>query len=324
MKSFSRFIVEKDNKELTITWGRCNPPTVGHGLLFDVVSSIATGRNYRIYVSQTQDSKKNPLDYETKIKYIRKMFPSHARNVILDRSVKTIFDLLTLLYNEGYSTINFIAGSDRVPEYKTLLYRYNNVKGKHGYYNFDSINVISAGKRDPDSEGVSGMSASKLRKAVSDNDFYTFIQGMPVGFDNEEKLFNDLRKAMGIKESFVPKKHVQFEPVSEKREEFVRGKLFSKGDSVIVIESNEKAKIHSLGPNYVIIEHSDGTHSKQWIHALEKEETEVDRLKDRAKREKDALERKHERDIEAAKERDERNKNRNESIKKILKNAKTI
>lgn len=331
LKSFSQYVTEQSDKEITVAWGRANPPTVDHGLLFDKVASIATGKNYRIYVSQSQDPKRNPLDYETKVKYLRKMFPRHARNIILDRSVRTFFDLLSLLYNEGYTSINFVAGSDRVPEYDKLLHKYNGVSGRHGYYNFDEINVVSAGERDPDSEGVAGMSASKLREAAKNNDFQAFSAGMPSGFKQSRQLFSDIRKAMGLNESQSFRKHIQFKPISEKREDFISGSLFNVGDDVIIIESEEHGKIHSLGANYVIVEKENGKKSRQWIDAVEtvsknskrvsKEETEVDRAKDRAEREKEALKQRQERDIERAKERDKEREPTDEALRNVLKNA---
>lgn len=331
LKSFSQYLTEQGDKEVTVAWGRTNPPTVGHGLLFDKVASIATGKNYRIYVSQSQDPKRNPLDYETKVKYLRKMFPRHARNILLDRSVRTFFDLLSLLYNEGHTSINFVAGSDRVPEYEKLLYKYNGVSGKHGYYNFDKINVVSAGERDPDSEGVAGMSASKLREAAKNNDFQAFSVGMPRDFKQSRQLFSDLRKAMGLNESYSFRKHIQFKPISEKREDFIAGKLFNVGDDVIITESQERGKIDFLGSNYIIVEKENGKKSRQWIDAVEtvrenpkkisKEETEVSRAKDRAEREKEALKRRQERDIERAKERDKEREVTDEALKNVLKNA---
>jgi len=88
-KSFTQYITEA-KKEITFTFGRLNPPTVGHGKLLDSVARVASGGLYRVYVSQSQDRKKNPLDYRTKVKYIRKMFPKHARSVIMDKDIKRI------------------------------------------------------------------------------------------------------------------------------------------------------------------------------------------------------------------------------------------
>ena len=306
IKSFSQYIVES-NKEITVAWGRTNPPTVGHEKLFDATRKVARGSDYRIYVSQSQDSKKNPLDYSSKVKYLRKMFPRHARNIMLDTSVKTFFDLLTLLYNQGYNRINFVAGSDRVPEYKALLSKYNGEKGRHGFYNFESINVVSAGERDPDGEGVAGMSASKLRDAAADNDFQKFMQGMPTGFKEAKELFNDVRKGMGLNESHSFRKHVQLEPVSEEREAYAAGELYLVGEEVLVKESNMPATIVYLGTNHVVLVNEEGQKFKKWIHQLVKlNESELEPVKARAERAKGKAAHQLERDLERAKETDER------------------
>ena len=135
------------------------------------------GRNYRIYVSKSQDRKKNPLDYKQKIKYLKKIFPTHASH-IADTPARTAIDVAVDVYDEGFTELIMVAGSDRVGEFQKLLDEYNGVKGKrHGFYKFDSIKVISAGERDPDATGASGMSASKMRGAAADNDFDLFKTG---------------------------------------------------------------------------------------------------------------------------------------------------
>ena len=306
LKSFSQYIVES-KKEITVAWGRTNPPTVGHEKLFDATRKAASGGDYKIYVSQSQDAKKNPLDYNSKVKYLRKMFPRHARNIMLDTSVKTFFDLLTMLYNQGYNSITFVAGSDRVPEYQALLSKYNGVRGRHGFYNFENINVVSAGERDPDSEGVTGMSASKLRQAAADNDFQLFMRGMPSGFKEAKDLFNDVRKGMGLNESHSFRKHIQLESISEEREAYVAGDLFNVGEEVLVKEMNMPATILYLGTNHVVLMDENENKFKKWIHQLEKlNESEVDRVKARAEREKERTDDQLERDLERAKEIDDR------------------
>ena len=308
LKSFSQYIVES-KKEITVAWGRTNPPTVGHEKLFDAARKAAGSGEYKIYVSQSQDSKSNPLDYNSKVKYLRKMFPRHARNIVLDTSVRTFFDLLTMLYNQGYNNINFVAGSDRVPEYQALLSKYNGQRGRHGFYNFENINVVSAGERDPDGEGVSGMSASKLRKAAADNDFQLFMQGMPTGFKEAKDLFNDVRKGMGLNESHSFRRHVQLDSVSEEREAYVSGDLYVIGEEVLIKETSMPATIVYLGTNHVVLMDENNNKFKKWIHQLEKlDESEVDRIRARAERERQKQKDRKERDLERAKEVDKREK----------------
>ena len=269
-KSFTQYITEA-KKEITITFGRLNPPTVGHGKLLDSVARVASGGPYRIYVSQSQDSKKNPLDYRTKVKYIRKMFPKHARSVVMDTKIRNIFDVLTKLYEEGYNQVNMVVGSDRVSEFEKITNKYNGVKGRHGFYNFQGgVNIISAGERDPDAEGVTGMSASKLRQAAASNDLQSFMKGMPRGFDDAKDLFNDVRKGMGLNESHDFRTHIQLQSVSEDREAYVSGDLFSEGDSVVITATEEVGTISFLGANYVIVETTEGKKYRKWISDVER------------------------------------------------------
>jgi len=187
--------------------------TIGHEIVMNKAKAVG-GKNYRIYVSKSQDRKKNPLDYRQKIKYMKKIFPAHASN-IADTPARTAIDVAVQLSSEGYTDLIMIAGSDRVGEFQKLLDEYNGVSGKrHGFYKFDSIKVISAGERDPDATGASGMSASKMRGAAADNDFDLFKTGLPSKFADSKdakKLFATLKKAMGIKEYKEYKEFVEVE-----------------------------------------------------------------------------------------------------------------
>ena len=189
---------------------------------------------------------------------------------MLDRNVKNVFDAVTEIYNDGYKNVSMVVGSDRVNEFKTLLNKYNGKKGRHGLYNFSKINVISAGDRDPDADDVSGMSASKMRKLASDGDFTQFSQGLPRSVSNNEakKVYNEVRRGMGLKEQKHFQNKLIFEPVSEKREDYVKGHLFDIGDSVTFMGSDELASVTSLGSNYVIVEQNGRTYRK-WIDDVE-------------------------------------------------------
>ena len=270
IKNFKDYLVE-ETKEVYFTFGRMNPPTIGHGKVMDALKSKARGADYRVYVSQSQDAKKNPLSYSDKIKHLRKMFPSHARQVMVDKKVRTAIEALVSLYNAGYRKINMVVGEDRIREFDTLLNKYNGVKARHGFYNFENINVISAGRRDPDAEGVEGMSASKMRGFAQNNNFQDFAQGLPSKVNNKDarKLFNDVRKGMGLKEETSFKRHIELPVVSETREQFVKGDLFELGDSVVIKESEEIGIVSVLGANYVIVEMSDGKKMRKWLDAVE-------------------------------------------------------
>ena len=269
INSFSKFLVEEE-KQVFFTFGRMNPPTIGHEKLLDKLAQSSRGSSYRVYLSQSQDNKKNPLPYVEKVKIARKMFPRHARSIMLNKKVKTIFEALTTIYNEGFANINMVVGSDRVSEFDILINRYNGKKGKHGFYNFRKINVISAGQRDPDAEGTSGASATKQREAAKSNDFTTFAQGLPKKVSNADakRIFNSVRKGLGLKEQKEFKNHVQLQPVSYVREAYVSGDLYREGDQVVIKETTQIATVLQLGTNYIIVEANDMKFRK-WLEDVE-------------------------------------------------------
>ena len=307
--SFKSFLVEEE-KTVYFTWGRMNPPTIGHEKLLDVLSRKAGNNPYFIYLTQSVDNKKNPVDYKQKVKIARKMFPRHARKIMIDNKIKSIFDLLVKLHNSGYKNISMVVGSDRVNEFDILLKKYNGKKGRHGLYNFRSINVISAGDRDPDAEGASGMSASKMRDAAKAGEFAKFGQGLPKNYSNADakQLFNAVRKGMGLKEQSDYKKHVQLNTVSETREAYVNGDLFNCGDKVIIKESNVVGKVTHLGSNYVIVESIEGER-RYWLDAVEAVDH-ADVAKKRIDREKEADAKRHDRMMDRARLRDVKKKNK--------------
>ena len=270
--SFKQYLVEEE-KTVFFSFGRMNPPTIGHEKLLDKLASTAGRNPYRMYLSQSQDAKKNPLAYKDKVKAARKMFPRHARNIIMTKDIKTVFDIAVKLYAEGFRKVVMVVGSDRIREFDVLLSKYNGEKARHGFYNFADIKVVSAGDRDPDADGAEGMSASKMRASAANNDFTTFAQGLPKAFSNSDSkaLFNAVRKGMGLKEAKDFRNHVQLSPISEVRESYIDGKLFEVGDNVVIIENGEIGKVKELGSNYVIIE-SKSNRYRKWLDAVEKVE----------------------------------------------------
>ena len=279
--SFKQYLVE-EQREVFFTFGRMNPPTIGHGKVMDVLAKKSGKSDYKVYVSQSQNPKKDPLSYTDKVKHVRKMFPKHARQVMLDKDVKSVFDIAVKLYDQGYTKINMVVGADRIREFDVLLNKYNGTKARHGFYNFKKINIVSAGERDPDATGVEGMSASKQRENAAKNDFVTFAQGVPKGMSDKDtrKLFNDVRKGMGLKEEFEFKNHIELETVSETREQYVQGELFKVGDTVVIKESDEIGTVSVLGANYVIVETDNGK-LRKWLDAVELLEKQDSDIKDR-------------------------------------------
>ena len=189
-------LVEARGDDVTFAFGRFNPPTIGHEKLMDATKKGS--RNYRVYASHTQDSRRNPLDHQTKIRYMKRMFPKHSRSITSSND-RTAIDVAVKLHDEGFTNLTMVVGSDRVKEFNDLLKKYNGVQARHGFYNFKTIRIKSAGERDPDAEGLRGMSASKMRKAAQDNDYNSFKKGLPIGYRDGEKLFKDVQKNMKVK-----------------------------------------------------------------------------------------------------------------------------
>ena len=192
-------------KTVVFSFGRFNPPTIGHEKLIKKVESIASinDADFYIYPSWSQSPDKDPLPHEVKFKYMKKAFPKYAKNIISNKKCKSAIHVLTKLYDAGYEKVMMVVGSDRITEFDKLLNKYNGKEAVHGFYEFKSgIEIVSAGERDPDAQGVEGMSASKLRKAAADGDFDSFKIGIPNMSDSDKKkMYNDLRKWMNIRES---------------------------------------------------------------------------------------------------------------------------
>ena len=190
-------LFEAGTKHVTFCFGRMNPPTIGHKQVLDTMKS--QGGEMKIFVSQSQDKKKNPLDYGTKIKFIKEMFPQYAKDVVENAGLNTIGKVASYLHEQGYNAVTFVAGSDRLEDMKSLLTQYNGVEGKaHGFYKFDVIDFASSGDREDGAEGVAGVSASGARAAAANNDFEEFQEATGAG-ELAKPLFAAVRKGMGIK-----------------------------------------------------------------------------------------------------------------------------
>jgi nicotinic acid mononucleotide adenylyltransferase len=180
---------------VVVAWGRFNPPTIGHEKLIDAVARIAKRDDYFIYPSHTQKKPTDPLPSDLKVQYMHLMFPQYKDHIIYDKDINTIIKLLQK-YQGTYEDLTLIAGSDRVPEYESLISRYNGVE-----YTYRHLEVVSAGERDPDAPGATGMSASKMREAAKEMDLLTFRKGIPktLGQANTLSLYNAVREGMGLK-----------------------------------------------------------------------------------------------------------------------------
>ena len=184
-----------DKRHAAFCFGRMNPPTIGHGQLINTVANSAAGGDYFIFTSQSHDAKKNPLDYNTKVKFLKALFPESAGHIVQDPSLKTIMQVAAWLYKKGYRSVTFVAGSDRLADFKELLEKYNGVQSANGYYQFDTINFASSGDRDPDGEGLAGVSATAAREAAKANNLEAFTQATGAG-ELAPQLFQAVRKGM--------------------------------------------------------------------------------------------------------------------------------
>jgi hypothetical protein len=258
---------QEDKGTLTIAFGRFNPPTTGHEKLLDTVANIADKGEYRIYPSRSNDPKKNPLDPDTKISMMRRLYPKHGEKIVNDEGSKTIFDVLKKAHQDGYSGVNIVVGSDRQAEFQKLATKYNG-----DLYDFKNLNIVSAGERDPDAEDVTGMSASKLRKAAAEGDFETFRKGTPKSLDDKEarKFFMTLRKSMKIEEGFKLWEIAPKEDMASLRESYINNEVYCEGEIVENINTGLVGKIIRRGTNYLICVTEDNLMFKSWIKDLNK------------------------------------------------------
>ena len=256
--------VPKSKGTLTLAFGRFNPPHAGHQQLMDIAAQSAEAEesDYIIVPSRSQDAKKNPLDADTKVSVMRQMFPQHSERIVNDGANRTIFDVLKKAHNDGYTNVRIVGGGDRVKEFDKLANDYN---GK--LYQFDNVEVMSAGDRDPDSDDVTGMSASKQRKAAAEGDLKAFMKGVPKSLSQKdaEELFKKIRVAMNIKEGWslweiAPKFDWQ-----GLRENYIGEKIFRVGQMVENMNNGLVGRIIRRGANHLICVTEDKIMFKSWI-----------------------------------------------------------
>ena len=296
-------------KTAVVAWGRANPPTTGHQKLFDktIEHAKSVGGTPHIYVSHSQDAKKNPLSASEKVGLIKKAYKNHKNLSVRSSSKETpsIVQIATKLHGEGYHHLHVVAGSDRVEEYHNLLHKYNN---KPDHYNFKSIKVVSAGHRDPDAEGAEGMSASKLRSHAIAGNKEEFKKGMMHGLSDKDKedVYHKVRSSLkedyenpyrfdwgtpgGTKymQSMTPNGEIQCpegeywcntdgkcKPLSMKeemslREQYVLGHIYNLNEKV---ETNDgvEGEIVYRGSNYVTLQLEDKSTVKRWITDINEE-----------------------------------------------------
>lgn len=255
--------VEKTKGTLTLAFGRFNPPTVGHQKLMDKVASSSDDNDYIIVPSRSEDKKKNPFAADRKADIMRQLYPDHAEKIVNDASNRTIFDVLRKAHEDGYANVRIVGGGDRVKDYEKLANKYNG-----STYQFDNVEVVNAGDRDPDSDDTDGMSASKMRAAAKDNDFAKFKKGMPpLGNDVLMSIFTELQDAMGIRRE-VAAENWEIAPRlygRELRESYINEEIYNIGDIINHDATGMIGEIVRKGTNHLICVTEDKKMFKAWI-----------------------------------------------------------
>jgi len=273
MRKFKDLIEARDDIA-AFTLGRFNPPTTGHEKLITKLDSIAKKNSSSMYVfpTHTKDAARNPLPHNLKVAYMKKMYKKYAKNIQISKA-RNIFEIAKLLYDKGHKSVIMVVGSDRVTEFTKLLDKYNGVKSTHGFYEFENIQVLSAGERDPDAEDISGMSASKMRAAAADGDKDSFLQGVPSSFKDGDKLYRDVRKYMGIREERDMGDMTDFEAI---RDAYLTGKIWNVDD--IVESKGVSGKVVRKGTNYLSFVDEEGKVHKAWLHDISIDEARMSAL----------------------------------------------
>ncbi len=263
---------------LTLAFGRFNPPHAGHGKVLDAAEKAAAGGDIKIYPSRRVNNTTDPIPPDMKISYLRKMYPDYEDNIINDPEMRSIFNVLMAADEEGYKSVNIIAGSDRIAEYEKIAVEYNGQE-KNGvvYFDFpDGIRTITAGDREDDET----LTASTQRQAVLDDDMATFKRNLPKGFDaaDAQALFDAVRQGLSAKKEGKKEKEAKEEidpwmvaprlHSRELRENYFKKNIFNVGDMVESLNTGLIGKIIRRGTNYLISVTEDNMMFKSWTHDL--------------------------------------------------------
>ena len=262
MKQYKQLLNELPSKTVVFAFGRFNPPTNGHELLMKVVQRLAQQKraDHIVFASRSQDAKKNPLPIDKKIKYLKMMFP-RTNFVAATDQMRTFLEACSKLHSMKYKNVIMVAGSDRYQTFNGTLNKYNGVKGTHGYYKFDTIEVISSGQRDADSDTASGMSGTKMRGHASKGDFNSFKKGLPTTMReiDARRLMNDIRMGMNM-----PAIREEINLVKDTlRERYFRGEVFNVGD--MVVENETVYEVAKRGSNHLLVRDMEGNLQSKWI-----------------------------------------------------------
>ena len=275
IKTFSQYLVEDAAKDVVIAFGNFNPPGINHEKLIEKAAELAVGKSYRIYSSLTESAKTHPLKLDEKVKFMRKMFPRHARSIMADDDCKNLLQVCSKLYEQGFRGITVATSENNAAELRSLLSAYNGKKQVDGsFYHFkEGVSVVAVVNTDPDASTV-------LRESAVANDLELFSRGLPVALKETRELFNAVRAGLGLKESNNFRKHIKLESVSAIREAYVNQEIFAVGDEVILKESQEVGKISHRGSNYLIVSMHDGRKVRKWLNGVELLENKDDAIEE--------------------------------------------
>ena len=275
MKSFQSFFeqaedkatnqLQRVNNNIVTTFGRHNPPHMGHKLALDKAADIAGNESAdeRFYSSRSQDPKSNPLPHELKIKHLQKMFPEHKNKWDTDANVKTIIQALGKAHKDGYKDAHMVVGGDRVQEMENLARKYNGQ-----LYDFKNIYAHNAGDRDVEGDAISKLSASRQRRAAQNNDFDGFMEGVP---QNKNYTMEDAKELFELIQRFgMQKESMDYRSeVLDTREYYTNGRLFKTGDIVESLSNGMVGRVHRCGANHLIVVTDDGLMFKSFIHDVQ-------------------------------------------------------
>ena len=245
-KSFRQF-TEESSKPIAFTFGRFNPPTIGHEVLIKEVAS--QGVPFRIYTSQDQDEN-NPLSYDDKISYMRRMFESYGRQIIKDTNITDLESIAETLYAEGYNKLILFIDKEQASICKRALAE-----------KFNDIKVISL-KRNPDQNTL-------IKEAANDN-YQAFSADLPKTFKDGQGLFNDVRAGMGLEESTSFRPHIDLGQKDKLRERYLMNRVFNLDDSVTDNKHGKAWKITERHSNFVVTENTENSQIKKFfLHDIE-------------------------------------------------------
>lgn len=319
-RSFRQFIQSR-GKEAVFTFGKFNPPGAVHEKILRKMASISEANNYFIFLSKKVDEATDPLEYGSKVRQLRKVYPSHGRSVINDTSIGSVLESAAHIHQKGYSNITMVTSSERVVEYQTILDKNNGKMGRHGYYVFENISVIPCDNFLTE-KNIKEASASMLEH-IENSDLGEFSRCLPKDcpMDVVSELFHELRFAMGFEEKSSGL-HISLEPVSEERERYVAGDLYCLGDIVESVKTEDKYKIAWLGSNYLVVENDLGDKKRMWltdVRLIEKasdmgfrkmsDQNPIKKAKERIRKEKESDRIRHDQMLDKARLRRTRKKN---------------